>query len=113
MFRFEFGSADRRVWSCLLLIAFLLVPLGSPGTVLGQEASGEESYVRKVDSPPPLADSEKGPGWKYNTAYIYAVTKALRDSRMHDAAKVPLFLGSIVVDTVLLPIALIAGLAGE
>ena len=93
---------------CML---FLSVPfVDGPGEAY---ANGNDDHVTRIDSPPPLGDMEKAPGWTYNTAYIYAISRAVRDSGMHDAGKVPLFVPSLILDTVLLPIALIAGLVGE
>ena len=98
---------------CLGLL-ILLVAGAWPVTVLrAEEQTGEGGYVRNIESSPPLSETEHGPGWSYNSEYIFAISRALGDSDMPVAAKVPMFLPAIVLDTALLPVAAIAGLFGE
>jgi len=95
-------------------LAILLTALGFwPGPVWGEQRRDEDSYAREIKSTPPLSETERRPGWSYNTEYIYAISRSLGESDLPVAGKVPLFLPSLVVDTVLLPVALIAGLFGE
>ena len=104
-----------KVMGCAVLLSlFLLLPAVLHVGVQAEEGTGgEEEYVRKIDEGPSLAEMEKGPGWSYNADYIYAISRALRDSSLPAAAKVPLFIPSIVLDTGLLPFSLIAGLFGD
>ncbi len=96
----------------MVLVAACLV--GGTPRVWGQEEGGqEEGYVRTVDSSPSLAETEKGPGWSYNTDYLFAISRAVRDSDIAPAGKVPLFIPAIILDVALSPFALIAGLFGD
>lgn len=104
------GSCRMMVW---LLVAALLALIACPEQALAAGESGKEGYVQNVPSTPPLSETERGEGWSYNTDYIYSISRALRDSSLPPAAKVPLFIPSIPLDTALLPIALIAGLFGN
>jgi hypothetical protein len=79
----------------------------------GDEGEKQESYVRPVDSSPSLAETEKGPGWSYNADYLFAISRAVRDSSVHPAGKVCLFIPAIPLDIVLCPFAAIAGLFGD
>jgi len=46
---------------------------------------------------------------RYNTEYIYATTRGLAETKMHPALKVTLFPVTLVIDTLLLPFAALAG----
>lgn len=112
------GAAGRRwrVWTSILLVAALVALVVAPaaGADDEEERQGtQESYVRTVDGPKSLAEMEKEPGWSYNAEYIFAVSRAVRDSRVAPAGKVPLFILSMPLDLVMLPFAAIAGLLGE
>jgi uncharacterized protein YceK len=45
----------------------------------------------------------------YNDEYIFATTRGLVDTDLHPSLKVTLFPATLVIDTVLLPVAAIAG----
>jgi len=96
-----------------LLVVSMLTGTGLPGSSFGEEEGEKEGYVRKVDSPRPLAETERGPGWSYNSDYLFALSKAVRDSSVSPAGKVFLFIPAVPVDIVLSPIAAIAGLFGD
>lgn len=58
--------------------------------------------------------SKEASGWSYNSDYIYGMTRGIRDN--HDASagvKITIMPVTILLDTVLLPVALIAGLFGQ
>jgi hypothetical protein len=97
----------------VLLAVSMMTVTALPGVSYGQDDAKEEGYIRKVDSRPPLSEMEKDPGWSYNTDYLFAVSRAVRDSSLPPAGKVPLFIPAIVVDIALCPFALIGGLFGE
>ena len=97
-----------------LLVISMIAGTGLLNNSFGQEAEETESYVRPVDdSSPSLADTEKGSGWSYNSDYLFAISKAVRDSRVHPAGKVFLFIPAVPLDIVLSPFAAIAGLFGD
>jgi hypothetical protein len=101
-------------WLVALLVASMLTGTGLIGSSFGEEAENEESYIRPVDdSSPSLADTETGTGWRYNPDYIFALSKAVRDSRVHPAGKVFLFIPAVPIDLVLSPFAAIVGLFGD
>ena len=84
-----------------------------PSTVFGDAPSSErEDNLNRINSGPSLMELEEEPGWSYNSDYLFALTRAVRDAGLHDAAKVPLFIPSIIFDAGLLPFALLAGLFG-
>jgi len=98
----------------LLLLALVLFAwIGLPGAACAQEETGKKDYVRTVESSPSLADMEKGEKWKYNTDYIYVLTRSVRDSSMPAGAKVVVFIPAFIADTAFLPVAAIFGLFGE
>lgn len=105
-------SAGTRLFLALLICA-ILAGTGLVGTSFGEETGEEESYVRNVDSSTSLAETEKGPGWSYNTDYLFAISRAIRDSSVHPAGKVFLFIPAIPLDLALSPFAAIAGLFGD
>ncbi len=96
-----------------LLVCATLTAAGLPGQSFGDEAGKEAGYVRNVDSSPSLAETEKGSGWSYNSDYLFAISRAIRDSSMHPAGKVVLFIPAIPLDIALSPFAAIAGLFGD
>lgn len=96
-----------------LLVGSMLAGTGLIGTCFAEETEGEESYVRNVESSTSLAETERGPGWSYNPDYLFAISRAVRDSSVHPAGKVFLFIPSIPLDIVLSPFAAIAGLFGD
>ncbi len=61
--------------------------------------------VLTVGAPAAMAGSSG-----FNDEYVYATTKGLNDTHMHPAFKVTLLPITVVLDTVFLPFALIAGL---
>ncbi len=100
---------------CLVTLCLLLSGI-CPEMVLGEDKEGDSpdrKGLRSVDSSSPLAGSETAAGWSYNSDYVYSLSRTLRDSGLPAAAKVPLFLPSLILDTGLLPISLIAGLLGD
>ena len=96
-----------------LMVGSMLTCTGLLGSALGEEGEKKESYIRPVESSPSLAETEKGPGWSYNADYLFALSRAVRDSRVHPAGKVFLFIPAVPLDIVLSPFAAIAGLFGD
>jgi len=109
----KMGRPVGRFFVLALLVVSMLTGTGLLGRSFGEEEGKREGYVRTVDSPRPLAETEKGPGWSYNSDYLFAVSKAVRDSSVPPAGKVFLFIPAVPVDIVLLPFAAIAGLFGD
>jgi hypothetical protein len=97
----------------LLVVASVLAGAGLVDRSFGDEGKKKESYVRTVDSSPPLSETEKEPGWRYNTDYLFAISRAVRDSTVPPAGKVFLFIPAVPLDIVLSPFAAIAGLFGD
>ena len=97
----------------VLMVGSMLTCTGLLGSAFGEEGEKKESYIRPVDSSPSLAETEKGPGWSYNADYLFAISRAVRDSRVHPAGKVFLFIPAVPLDIVLSPFAAIAGLFGD
>ncbi len=97
----------------VLTIGLMLTCTGLLGSAFGEEGEKKESYIRPVDSSPSLAETEKGSGWSYNTDYLFALSRAVRDSRVHPAGKVFLFIPAVPLDIVLSPVAAIAGFFGD
>jgi hypothetical protein len=96
-----------------LIVGSMLASLGLMDRSFAQEEKEREGYVRTVDSPPPLAEMEKEPGWRYNADYLFAISRAVRDSTVPPAGKVFLFIPAMPLDLVLSPFAAIAGLFGD
>ena len=76
-----------------------LILAGAPGT------TGRELEPRYEPVPPQQQSN-------YNDAYIFALTRGVADSTLHPAAKAPLFLFTVPLDLVLLPVAAMGGLFG-
>ena len=110
---YRMGNYVGRPLLVALLVGSILAGTGLLGGSFGDEGGKKESYIRPVDSSPPLAETEKGPGWSYNADYLFAISKAVRDSSVHPAGKVFLFIPAIPLDLVLSPFAAIAGLFGD
>ncbi len=95
----------------VILLAFM--PAIGPYIVFAETAPAEQGgKQKKINSGPSLTELEKEPGWAYNSDYLYAITRAVRDADISEAGKVPLFIPSLIVDTGLFPIAFLAGLFG-
>ncbi len=108
-----FFKTGLKIGLVYLLLSVILTPVVGPSAVFGVTAAAEkEGDIKKIDSGPSLAELEKGPGWAYNSNYLFAITRAVRDADLSEAAKVPLFIPSLIVDAGLLPFALLAGLFG-
>jgi len=88
-----------------LVQGLLLIALISPLSARGQDQSGEGTG-RLEPSYPPRPPPEKE---VYTTDYLFAITRAVTDSTIVPAGKVPLYFLSIPTDVVFLPIELIAG----
>jgi hypothetical protein len=105
------GSCIGKSCVVALVVFSMLAGTGLVGASFAGE--GKKSYVRTVDSPPPLSETEQEPGWRYNTDYLFAISRAVRDSTVPPAGKVFLFVPSIPLDIVMSPFAAIAGLFGD
>jgi hypothetical protein len=95
----------------VFVVLSMLAVTGQIGRSSADE--GKKGYVRTVDSPPPLSETERGPGWRYNSDYLFAISRAVRDSTVPPAGKVFLFVPAIPLDIVMSPFAAIAGLFGD
>jgi hypothetical protein len=84
-----------------LLLLALVAPLSARGQNDADKGTGklEPSY-------PPRPPPEKP---VYTTDYLFAITRAVTDSTIVPAGKVPLYFLTIPTDVVFLPIELIAG----
>lgn len=105
-----------RILATALFLVFLIGSVSCPVFAAEHEEEGapQQTRVRNVPSEgPALGETGQEPGWSYNSDYIFAVSRALRDSTLPPAGKVPLFVLTIPLDTVLLPFSLLAGLLGE
>jgi len=105
------GRGVGRSCVVVLVVLSMLTAVNRIGSSFADE--GKKGYVRTVDSPPPLSETEKGPGWRYNTDYLFAISRAVRDSTVPPAGKVFLFVPAIPLDIVMSPFAAIAGLFGD
>lgn len=105
-----------RILATAVFLVFLVGSIPCPAFAAEQQENGalQQTRVRAVPSEgPALGETGQEPGWSYNSDYIFAVSRALRDSTLPPAGKVPLFVLTIPLDTVLLPFSLLAGLLGE
>lgn len=97
---------SRRIVCFALLCALAAVPgcatNGGTGECTGQEC--DRSPLEPTYEPGPA----EGPGI-YTTDYYFATTRAVANSTIVPAGRVPLFLLTIPIDVVFLPIAVIAG----
>ncbi|HKA16031.1 MAG TPA: hypothetical protein VKH41_13500 [Myxococcota bacterium] len=85
----------------------LLLALAAPLAAAADEQSGSDSEsgtLQPTYEPRPPAQKPT-----YSTDYIFAITRAVTDSTLVPAARVPLYFLSIPTDLVFLPIELIAG----
>jgi hypothetical protein len=78
-----------------------------PATDLAQAGGTEPRELEPRYQPAPVEEK----GW-YNDSYIFALTRGVADSTMHPAAKAPLFVLTVPLDLVFLPITAIGGLFG-
>ena len=87
------------IYAALLLA--LVAPLGAAAQDESESGSGtlKPTYEPR---PPPRKET-------YTTDYLFAITRAVSDSTLVPAAKVPLYLLTAPADLVFLPIELIAG----
>jgi len=97
--------------------AFVVLSAASGYALSDQTADGAAVQIAQAGSEPrelepryqPVPPEEKS--W-YNDSYIFALTRGVADSTMVPAAKAPLFVLTVPLDLVLLPIAAIGGLFG-
>lgn len=103
-----------------LLVAALLAVLGgqatraaagdhiaSPPVQIAQAGGTEPRELEPRYQPAPVEEK----GW-YNDSYIFGMTKGVAESTIHPAVKVPLFVLTVPLDLVFLPIAAIGGMFG-
>ncbi len=91
--------ALRLLVACGLLLGALAAPaIAEPG------AEGDSAGLEPTHEPMPPA-----PKPVYTTDYLFAVTRAVSNSTLAPAARVPLFFLTIPVDVAFLPIEVIAG----
>jgi hypothetical protein len=74
---------------------------------LAQAGGTEPRELEPRYQPAPVEEKS----W-YNDSYIFALTRGVADSTMAPAAKAPLYVLTIPLDLVLLPIAAIGGMFG-
>jgi len=98
---------------CVVALVVLSMLMGTGLIIASFADAGEKGYVRTVDSPPPLSETESEPGWRYNADYLFAISRAVRDSTVPPAGKVFLFVPAIPLDIVMSPFAAVAGLFGD
>jgi len=113
--RIRFVRTRHLIRVCAVIgLAIGLVWSANLSAALAAGAEAGETQVRTVPSDgPALSEMERGPGWSYNSDYIFAISRAVRDSAVPPAGKVPLFILTIPLDTVFLPFSLLAGLLGS
>lgn len=80
---------------------------GPPSIQIAQAGGTEPRELEPRYKPVPPEET----GW-YNSGYIFALTRGVAESTMLPAAKVPLFVFTVPLDIVFLPIAAIGGLFG-
>lgn len=83
--------------------------------VLAQDGGTEPRELEPAYAPPPPGkpgpyNEAEGPG--YNSDYMFGITRAVVNSTIVPAGKVPLFLLTVPLDIVLLPFAAIGGFFG-
>jgi hypothetical protein len=82
-------------------------PRGASAILLAQAHGTEPRELEPRYQPVPPQEKS----W-YNSSYIFGMTRGVAESTIHPAGKVPLFLLTVPLDTVLLPFAAIGGLFG-
>ncbi len=103
------------VWRAVLLAAFVtLAAASAPALPVDREvvqlAQAHGTEPRELEPRyQPVPPAEKS--W-YNDSYIFALTRGVADSTMVPAAKAPLYVLTVPIDLVLLPIAAFGGLFG-
>ena len=113
-------SRNRLRVAALCVVAATLALATEPVAAHHDDAEETEladaRYAAAQDRPGGLEPTRPSPqpeesSW-YNGEYLFAMTRGVRDSTIHPAGQVPLFLFTIPLDTALLPFAAIAGLFG-
>ena len=87
-----------------LVHGLLLLALISPCAADGADGDSESGTLEPTYEPRPPPEKEI-----YSTDYLFAITRAVADSTIAPAGRVPLYFLTIPVDVVFLPIELIAG----
>jgi hypothetical protein len=105
-------------WRLALAAAALFVTTASGAAALAErELDPPRQYAQAGGTEPRDLEPRYRPtppeetSW-YNSSYIFAVTRSVADSTLVPAAKAPLYVLTVPVDLVLLPIAAIGGLFG-
>ena len=108
----------RSVSGCLVLVGAVVLFAAHPPTGLAAEPQAQVLELAQAGGteprelepryqPAPVEEK----GW-YNSSYIFALTRGVADSTMVPAAKVPLYVLTVPLDLVFLPIAAFGGMFG-
>ena len=104
-------------WRVALAAATFFVATASAPAVAERDLDPPQQYAQAGGTEPRDLEPRYQPtppeetSW-YNSSYIFAVTRSVADSTLVPAAKAPLYVLTVPVDLVLLPIAAIGGLFG-
>jgi hypothetical protein len=97
------GSTVIRSLRIVSLYAAVLAALVAPLASHAESESGSGTLKPSYEPAPPA------PKPVYTTDYLFAITRAVSDSTLVPAARVPLYFLTIPTDVAFLPIELIAG----
>jgi hypothetical protein len=103
------SMASKRTIVTTLLASLLLLLLTVAGPVQAEDSGATNADSEMNDE----ADQAGDQGWRYDTYYIFPLTRHMPDSELPMAGQIALYPFAFVIDLVQWPFGALVGLGGE
>jgi len=100
---------SKRTIVTTLLATSLIILVVTAGPVLAEDATSPNTDFEAIDE----TDQTDNDGWRYDTYYIFPLTRHMPDSELPMAGQIALYPFAFAIDLVQWPFGVLVGLGGE
>ena len=100
---------SKRTIVTALLATSLIILVVTAGPVLAEDATSPNTDFEAIDE----TDQTDNDGWRYDTYYIFPLTRHMPDSELPMAGQIALYPFAFAIDLVQWPFGVLVGLGGE
>ena len=100
---------SKRTIVTTLLATSLIILVVTAGPVLAEDATSPNTDFEAIDE----TDQTDNDGWRYDTYYIFPLTRHMPDSELPMAGQIALYPFAFAIDLVQWPFGALVGLGGE